>query len=137
MKYFRFAKLVRDKIPEYMEADNQMLFGVRRLGDAEYIKELSKKVIEEARELASADNFEDIKEELADIQEILDCLKKALKIDEIDMKEIQGRKIDKNSAFNKRIYIGYIGCKDDSKWTDYYMENQDRYPQIEDLENPD
>jgi len=137
MKYFRFAKLVRDKIPGHMASDNQVLFGVRKLEAPESVKELCKKVLEETRELADAENIESMKGEIADVQEVLDCLKKELKLEDKELSRYRERKISKNGGFDDMIYVEYIGCEDDSKWTGYYLKNQDRYPQINMPEDQD
>jgi len=57
MKYFKFAKLVRDKILPSMESIGQKPKGVRKLNDKDFISELIKKVLEEEKELETATTF--------------------------------------------------------------------------------
>ena len=135
MRYFRYAKLVRDKIIEHMKSNNQITYGVRILNDEDYIKELLKKVIEEAQELDNVTDMEDLKEELADVQEVLDYLKKLLGMTDEDVKKYQEKKILKNGGFNDKIYVDYVGVEEDNQWLDYYLKNPGKYPEIKNLKN--
>jgi predicted house-cleaning noncanonical NTP pyrophosphatase (MazG superfamily) len=134
MKYFRFAKLVRDNILDHIQTDNQTPYGVRHLDDAELTKELAKKVREEADELVAAVETEELKKELADVQEILDHLKKSLKMTDKEVKKYQEQKIMKAGGFAKRIYIESVGLKDDDKWLSHYQAHPDKYPEISESE---
>lgn len=134
MKYFRFAKLVRDNILDHIKADNQTPYGVRRLDDAEFTKELAKKAREEADELAVAVGTEELKKELADVQEVLDHLKKSLKMTDEEVKEYQEQKIIKAGGFAKRIYIESVGLEDNDKWLGHYQAHPDKYPEISESE---
>jgi predicted house-cleaning noncanonical NTP pyrophosphatase (MazG superfamily) len=94
-------KLVRDNIPEII-LRNDGIAHVRRLDDdSEYITELTKKLIEEAHEVAAAPTLE----ELADVREVLDALIKALRHSEEEVQAAQKKKATKNGAFNDRIYL--------------------------------
>ena len=64
MKYI-YNKLVRDKIPENIDKIEGRKATWRRMNDEEYIKELNKKLVEEANEFIE----ENDPEELADIME--------------------------------------------------------------------
>ncbi|MCD4704500.1 nucleoside triphosphate pyrophosphohydrolase [bacterium] len=130
MRYFKFNKLVRDKIVDDMGNYNIIPYGIKVLNDKEYIKELSRKIIEEAKELNNISSIEDLKEELADVQEVIDCLKKVLKMNNKDIEKYQKKKIKKFGAFKKRTYIEYVGSEQDNKWINYYLENPDKYPEI-------
>ncbi len=130
MRYFKFTKLVRDKIVEHMKSNNQESFGVRVLDNEEYIKELSKKVIEEAQELDNVTNLEELKEELADVQEVMDYLRKALGMSDEDIKKYQEKKIEKNGGFDSKFFVDHVGVEDDNQWLDYYLKNPNKYPEI-------
>ena len=131
MRYFKFAKLVRDKIIGHMKADNQIPYGVKILDDAEYIKKLSKKLVEEANELINITDTKELKKELSDVQEVIDCLRSALHMSHEDMKKYQEKKIQKNGSFKKRMYIEYIGIKEDDAWVDYYKKIPNKHPEIQ------
>ena len=57
MKVYR--KLVRDKIPEIIEADGKVPV-TKKLDDAEFRKELNKKLLEEVREYIEDSNVEEL-----------------------------------------------------------------------------
>lgn len=57
-----YNKLVRDKIPEIIEAEDKEVY-TKKLEEYEYIKELNKKIVEEMNEYLEDNNVE----ELADI----------------------------------------------------------------------
>lgn len=66
-------KLVRDKIPDIMEADGCTNLQIQRLNDSDYTKALSLKLVEEVAEAATEiqeGNREGIIEELADLEEV-------------------------------------------------------------------
>lgn len=130
MKYFRFSKLVRDAIPEQMRSGGQDVRGLRTLSDEEYIHELQRKVVEEAAELGHAQNVDELKEELADAQEVLDCLKMALGMTTEEVSAYQQKKVAKNGGFASRLYIESVGAAEDNQWYDYYVANPDKYPEV-------
>lgn len=130
MKRFQFAKLVRDRIPEHLESDGQVIEGKKILDDEGFIQELRKKVIEEATELAAARTAEEMKEELADVQEVVDYLQRALRMTHEEMASYQQKKIAKNGAFEDRVYIEAVGVEEGSRWGKYYAERPQKYPEV-------
>ena len=69
MKY-TYNKLVRDKIPENINRMEGRKATWRIMDDDEYIKELNKKLLEEAHEFIE----ENAVEELADIMEVIQSI---------------------------------------------------------------
>ena len=130
MKYFKFEKLIRDKIVDSMKQNGQIPIGVKVLNDSDYVKELAIKVAEEANELADVSDIEKLKEEFADVQEVMNYLRKALNLSEKDIKEYQKKKKMKNGGFEKRIYLEAVGVPKDNKWYEYYLQNPEKYPKI-------
>jgi len=130
MKYFQFKKLVRDKIVDNMKEENQNPKGVRILEDKEYLEELKTKLIEEVEEFEAVTNEKEMVEELADVQEVIEYIKKVLKIKDVDFEKYQKKKIKKSGGFKKRIYLESVGIKEDSKWFKYFQKNPDKYPPI-------
>ncbi len=128
MHKFKVAKLVRDKIAQRMIADENARYRV--LNDTEYIDELKKKILEEAKELLPVEDESKIVKELADIQEIIDALILTLKSSKQDLKSRQKGENKKSGAFKKRLYIETIELADDHKWLDYYLANPDKYPKL-------
>lgn len=130
MRYFKFAKLVRDKIVPGMLSNNQDPRGTRRLDDDEFITELIRKVLEEAEEMKNVKSKDELKYELADVYEVLDYIKDTLKITNSELEELKKQKKEKNGGFDKRMYIEDVGVEDDCKWLQYYLDNPDKYPEV-------
>lgn len=129
MKYFQFNKLVRDKIVDNMKKSGQETIGVRTLKDKEYLEELKKKLREETEEFLNVKDKSKLKEELADIQEVIDYIKKVLNMKNSDFKKFKDEKIEKTGGFDKRIYLESVGIREDSEWLEYFMKNKDKYPE--------
>jgi predicted house-cleaning noncanonical NTP pyrophosphatase (MazG superfamily) len=93
-------KLVRDKIPEIMEKDNEK--PITKIADKEEYKlELIKKLKEETDEFIEKNNAE----ELIDILEVIYSL---AKLDNISKEELENKRIQKSNergSFNKRIIL--------------------------------
>lgn len=69
-----FNKLVRDKIPEIIENNNEVAV-TKILSDKDYQNELIKKLLEEYNEVLNA-RGKDLLEELADMLEVIDAIAK-------------------------------------------------------------
>lgn len=95
-----YNKLVRDKIPEIIEADGHKSV-TRYLSKDEYLQELIKKLAEEYEEFKAEPNVE----ELADIQEVILALADALDISHSDLAKTLSNKALARGAFKKRIFL--------------------------------
>lgn len=105
MKYkYIYNKLVRDKIPENINKGNNKKAIYRILDEKEYIKELNKKLLEEANEFIE----ENDKEELADLFEVIEAIIKYKDIDKNEVEEIKKNKKIKKGAFKEKIYLEYV-----------------------------
>lgn len=113
-----------------MRASDQVPFGEKELNEEEYISNLKDKLIEETKELAQSKNKENVIEELADVQEVIEALKSTLKIKDKEVEEKRKKKNDKNGSFSKKTYVDYLGLADNDPWLDYYLKNSDKYPEI-------
>ena len=95
-----YNKLVRDKIPEIIQADGKKL-KTRILNDEEHLEALLKKLEEEVAELAEARNVE----ELADVHEVLRALTAALKIHPGELEKVRSDKATKRGGFQQKIFL--------------------------------
>jgi predicted house-cleaning noncanonical NTP pyrophosphatase (MazG superfamily) len=95
-----FNKLVRDKIPEIITADNAIPV-TRKLNEAEYLEELIKKLKEETAEFEDDKNLE----ELADIQEVINALCVAIGETPKSLEDTRKQKLQKRGGFEKRIFL--------------------------------
>ncbi len=100
----KYNKLVRDKIPEIIEAKG-IKVSTKILSNEEYIKELKTKCLEEVDEYMTAKTDQEAKEELADIIEVLNAI---VKTHESSMEEIESIRLQKKQergGFQERIFL--------------------------------
>lgn len=95
-----YNKLVRDKIPEIIQADSKTA-KTRVLNDQDYLEALIKKLQEEVTELAAARNTE----ELADVHEVLIALAEALGIDHKELERVRKAKAELRGGFTDRVFL--------------------------------
>lgn len=100
MKYV-YNKLVRDKIPEEINKKSDRKANYRILDDNEYLKELDKKLFEEAHEFVE----EHSTQELADLMEVLGAIMKVNNISLEDVEEARNIKNEKKGKFENKIYL--------------------------------
>lgn len=101
---YTYNKLVRDKIPEEIDRESGRKCKYRILDDEEYLKELNKKVLEEANEFIEKDSIE----ELGDLMEVLKAIMKQKGYSIEEVKKIMKKKEQKKGAFNNKIFLEYI-----------------------------
>ncbi|MBQ8844745.1 MAG: nucleoside triphosphate pyrophosphohydrolase [Clostridia bacterium] len=101
-----YNKLVRDKIPEVIESNNQIC-KVRILNDEEYLEQLNIKLQEELNEYLEDGSVE----ELADIQEVIYAILKFKKVSFSDFEKIRSEKVAKRGAFDKKIFLENVDEK--------------------------
>lgn len=123
MRKFLMKKLIRDKIPGTMESQGKKVES-RILGDEEFVKELKTKFEEELAELKEVEfgDKEHFKNELADLQLLIDTLLKVNGISKEDLESFQKGKLEKVGGFEKRIYTESVSLQDDDEWVDYYVK---------------
>jgi predicted house-cleaning noncanonical NTP pyrophosphatase (MazG superfamily) len=103
-KEITYNKLIRDKIPEITKAKG-IESVTRVLNNKEYILELRKKILEEAKELNEESGNKNLVEELADIQEIIDAILVAKNIKTSEFRKIQTTKRQKRGGFKKKLFL--------------------------------
>lgn len=108
----RYNKLVRDKIPEIIDAKGSKA-RVHKANEQEFIRELLKKLVEEASELEA----EFIKSgeidimELADIDEVLDNIKAISGHTFEKVKAAKDLKRVNRGGFENRIILEEVHCE--------------------------
>ena len=100
MKYV-YNKLVRDTIPEEINKKSDRKANYRILDDNEYLKELDKKLFEEAHEFVE----EHSTQELADLMEVIGAIMKANNISLDDVEVARNIKNEKKGKFENKIYL--------------------------------
>lgn len=94
----KYNKLVRDKIPELLDSKG-ISYDKRIANLEEYKEELIKKLNEEIKEFTEAKNSE----ELADIIEVIEAIKKLPDFNKVE--EIRIKKLEDRGGFEKRIIL--------------------------------
>jgi predicted house-cleaning noncanonical NTP pyrophosphatase (MazG superfamily) len=95
-----YNKLVRDKIPEIIKTDGKK-FKTKILDDKEHLKELIKKLKEEAVELEKNPSIE----ELADVKEVTIAIREALGIHAGELEDVRRRKAAEHGRFKNKIFL--------------------------------
>ena len=98
-----YNKLVRDCIPEIIEADGKKCV-THILSDEEYLSALDKKLNEEITEYQADKNIE----ELADILEVLQaiCIAKGYSLK--DLETVRLKKAKERGRFENKIFLEYV-----------------------------
>ena len=103
MPQFLVNKLIRDKL-----AMLDRWAGKRTLTDAEFIHELKRKLIEESQEVMGAQSDAELLEELADLQDVIDCLVKTAGFTAKQIAQSQEDKYELRGGFEDRIFVERI-----------------------------
>lgn len=96
----KFDKLVRDKIPEIIEAKNKKV-KTHIADEMEYWNKLKGKLHEEVQEFIKEEN----EEELADIMEVFNAICDFKKLDKDYVEKLRLDKFEKRGGFKKRIIL--------------------------------
>ncbi len=96
---YTYNKLVRDRIPEEINKEPGKKCKYRILNDEEYLRELNKKIIEEANEFVEENSIE----ELGDLMEVIKTIMniKGYNIEEVN--QVMRDKENRKGAFNKKF----------------------------------
>ena len=98
-----YNKLVRDKIPDIIEADGKSC-KTRILSDEEYIAALEEKLNEEVAEYQADNNLE----EMADVLEVLQaiCIARGYSLEELEA--LRAKKANERGGFADKIFLEYV-----------------------------
>lgn len=100
MNTISYNKLVRDRIPEIIEAGGKVPH-TAILSDEEYLKMLDKKLLEEAAEYGESGTLE----ELADVTEVLYSILSARGYSLNDLERVRQQKAAERGGFEKKILL--------------------------------
>lgn len=101
---YEYNKLVRDKIPEEINSCKGRKCKYRILNEEEYIKELDKKLLEEAHEFIE----EHKPEELGDLIEVIYYIMKVKNISKEQVEHLRKEKSNKKGGFEEKIFLEYV-----------------------------
>lgn len=95
-----YNKLVRDKIPEIIEADGKTC-KTRILSNDEYVAALESKLNEEVAEYQADKNLE----EMADVLEVLQAICAARGYSVAELEALRKKKADERGGFAEKIFL--------------------------------
>jgi len=98
-----YDKLVRDRIPEIIEAEGRRC-GTEIMDNADFRQALLAKLIEEAQEIAASDG-RDLMIEIADLLEVVDAIIATFELDRQDILITQAQRRHARGGFAKRIKL--------------------------------
>jgi predicted house-cleaning noncanonical NTP pyrophosphatase (MazG superfamily) len=132
IKCFQIEALVRDKMPQRLRKLGGYV-GVHYLDPKDLRHHLKLKLKEEVDEVLAATTPKDIKEEIADVLEVLYSLAKTydFQIDHLEKKRIQ--KYNERGGFKKGIFAEFVeveDCDDSHPVVQYCLSNPEKYPEI-------
>lgn len=100
-----YNKLVRDRMPEIIEAKGE-LCDVRVLDDThEFQQELLKKIVEEAGGLVKARTRNELLSEYADLMVALDTLMGLMEFSEADIKTSLEDNLEKKGGYKRQLFL--------------------------------
>ena len=95
-----YHKLVRDRIPEIIEADGKTCI-CETLSHEDYLRLLDEKLNEELAEYQASKSLE----ELADLLEVMQAVVKARGWTEEELEQVRADKVAKRGGFEKKILL--------------------------------
>lgn len=96
----KYNKLIRDKIPGIIKANNQTA-KTHVADDKEYYQKLKQKLAEEVKEFLRDDN----PEEIADVLEVIYAICDFKQITKQKLEQIRKTKLKKRGGFRKKIIL--------------------------------
>ncbi len=127
------GKLIRDRIsPDLLDKRNTI--EMRKITGDEFLRELLKKFPEEFDEMMEAfeaNDIEDEKAELADLQSLIDAYIRARGFDPNEINRLKKDKIKKRGAFDQGIFVEWMDLDPDAEnyqfWVKYYRDRPNLY----------
>jgi len=104
MDKFYHNKLIRDKIPEIIKANNGK-YELKEMEESEFKRELRKKLIEEAKEVIEAEGKEATTKELADVLELIKSIAESENVTFNLVEEEQEKRREKRGGFKKKLFL--------------------------------
>lgn len=116
----KYHKLVRDRIPEIIEASGKIC-KTEILTDAEYLRMVDAKLDEELAEYHKDQNIE----ELADLMEVIYAAAIARGYTLEQLEQIRAEKAAKRGRFQKRIFLKEVIGQEEPSLSELIYENRD------------
>ncbi len=129
MPKFIFNKLIRDKLrDEYERVGQKAVY--RALSKTDHIKELKRKIIEEANEIPAEGHLDDAIGEIADVQQALNDLIKLLGVSNEQIEAVTQKKFDKKGGFTGATFVETLEMDENDEWAEYYRADPKQFPEL-------
>lgn len=130
MPTFQFQKLIRDKILQ-LHFDAGHTVDYKKINGTELKTKLREKLHEEANEIPIREKCDDeIIEEIADVQQVLDDLKRQYDITDEQVRKAQQAKCNKKGGFVDGVFIESVTVPEHDEWVNYYRKSPNKYPEL-------
>jgi predicted house-cleaning noncanonical NTP pyrophosphatase (MazG superfamily) len=134
---FKIGTLVRDKMPDRIEKLGGSV-EMCPLDPETHLHYLKLKLREEAEEVCEAENPKELKEEIADVLEVLYTLSKrfGLRWEHIEKERLQKR--DNRGGFKKGTFVEFVEVESSDNshpLIQYCLANPDKYPEVLDFKS--
>lgn len=130
IKFFKVEKLIRDKIPAFLESKG-IAVHAKAMEDQEFISKLKDKLLEEVQEVLEASGSDELCEELADVLEVIHALSKANGLTMQQIEKIRLKKREIKGGFENKIFNSSIQIEENNTSIHYYLNKPQKYPEIE------
>lgn len=123
---FLCEKLVRDRTRErYQDQGGELEY--RTLDPKEFLRELFKKLLEEAHEVIEAQDDLELASELADVQEVLNTIAEFKGISLKRIEDLRLQKATERGTFSNRIFSSVAIIPQKTPLCDYLLSNPQNY----------
>ncbi len=99
-----YDKLIRDRVPELMDADG-VRYRVDVLDDAAFRAALLEKLLEEAVEVRAAEGRSELVKELADVLEVVEALLEVAGVGRDEVRGVQEARRTERGGFQRRLVL--------------------------------
>lgn len=131
MRKFLQNKLWRDTAADRLEREDGAIIHRIILDDQEYNKQLGLKLMEEAQEVTTANNKEEIVGEIGDVLDVLDCIIKLHNFSQEEIDAARAQKIkERGGSYYNREFVTISECLPGSFLEDYLLKQPDKYIEI-------
>ena len=130
MPTFRYAKLVRDNIPGFHIESGHTYVG-KKLEGKELVDALVAKLHEETDEVDGALIRDELVEELADVQQIINDLCVVSSISNEELLAVMTKKTARKGGFLQGEYIDTVTIPNEAdEWAAYCRQAPEKYPEV-------
>ena len=126
------GKIARDNFLEgTMRCDSSAKISYKYLAGQDLQVRLLEKLVEEAAEVCDANDLQNLTEELADVLQVVETIRKHNNITKKELEMVKSKKQHTRGAFNKGLFIEWIEVDINSELYKYCASCPDKYPEID------